>query len=243
MRHRKRTAKLGRNTGHRRSLMANMLKALITNGRVETTVAKAKELRRHADRMVTMAKKGTLAHMRLAMGKMMVTYNKLSPKQARRAKEGNTSSFNDDRLVMQKLNELAGRFEGRQGGYTRIMRSRNRVGDNAPICLIEFLGEKETLKSPEKAESEKAPAKKETKKETASKVEAQADAPKEEAKAKPSKEEAKAEAPKEEKKEEAKAEKPAEKKAAAPKKTAAKKDASEEKPKKADSKKDEDSSK
>lgn len=169
MRHRKRTAKLGRNTGHRRSLMANMLKALITNGQVETTVAKAKELRRHADRMITIAKKGTLASRRQAMGKMMVTYNKLTSKQARRVKEGNTSSFNDDRMVMQKLNELAHRFEGRQGGYTRILRYRNRIGDCAPICLIQFLGEQETLKSPEaEVQAEEAPKKGKAKAEKAS---------------------------------------------------------------------------
>lgn len=61
MRHAKRTFKVGRNTSHRKALVANLLKSLIEHGRIETTVTKAKELRRHADKMVTLAKKNTLA--------------------------------------------------------------------------------------------------------------------------------------------------------------------------------------
>ena len=61
MRHQKRTVKLNRNSSHRRALIANMLKALVEHGRIETTPAKAKELRRHADRLITLAKKNTLA--------------------------------------------------------------------------------------------------------------------------------------------------------------------------------------
>lgn len=143
MRHNKHTFKVGRNSGHRRSLIANMLKALITHGRIETTPTKAKELRRHADRMVTLAKEGTLASRRLAIAELMVSYNKLDSKEARAAKKGDTSVYNDDRLVIQKLfGELSQRFVTRPGGYTRIIRmATQRVGDNAQRCILEYLSE------------------------------------------------------------------------------------------------------
>lgn len=140
MRHRKQAAKLGRTSSHRRCLMANMLKALVEHGRIETTVAKAKELRRHADRLVTLAKKGTLASRRSAIAKMMVSFNHLSPKQARQAKQGDLSNYNADRKVIKKLfDELATRYTSRDGGYTRIIRMGNRSGDTAPFCIIEYI--------------------------------------------------------------------------------------------------------
>lgn len=140
MRHANRTFKVGRNTSHRRALVANLLKSLIEHGRIETTVTKAKELRRHADKMVTLAKKNTLAARRQAIGKMMVRYNKLSTKEARRAKEGDTKAYNTDRKVIGILfDDLAKRFETRPGGYTRIIKGNNRVGDNAQKCFIEFV--------------------------------------------------------------------------------------------------------
>lgn len=140
MRHLKDTNKLGRTSSHRRCLMANMLKSLIINGRIETTLPKAKLLRRYADKMITLAKKNDLAARRRAISGMMIRYNKLTPKQARAAKEGDTSSFNDDRLVMGKLfDELGPRFTSREGGYTRIIKNDRRVGDNAQTCFIEYL--------------------------------------------------------------------------------------------------------
>ncbi len=144
MRHRKHTFKLGRDCGHRRCLIANLLKALITHESIETSVAKAKELRRHADRMITLAKKGTLASRRQAIAEMMVSYNPLTPKEARAAKKGDTSAYNDDRTVIQKLfGDLSQRFQNRQGGYTRIVKLPNhRVGDNSPRCIIEYLSQK-----------------------------------------------------------------------------------------------------
>lgn len=142
MRHRKDTFKLGRDTAHRRCLIANMLKALVTQGSIKTTVAKAKELRRHADRLVTIAKKGTLAARRHASAKMMVRHNALTSKEARRAKEGDTRAYNADRTVLNTLfDEIAPRFEKRQGGYTRMARIGRRSGDNAELCVIEFLPE------------------------------------------------------------------------------------------------------
>jgi len=142
MRHRRRTLKLGRTTSHNRCMVANMLKSLIEEERIVTTVAKAKELRRHADRIITLAKKNTLATRRNAIAKLMIRYNTLTSKESRQVKEGNTASYNGDRRVMNKLFDILGpRFDSRQGGYTRIIRGANRIGDNAPTCVLEFLGE------------------------------------------------------------------------------------------------------
>jgi large subunit ribosomal protein L17 len=124
-------------------MIANMLKALIEHGRIETTVTKAKELRRHADRMITLAKRNTLASRRLAVAELMVSYNTLTPKQARLSKAGkSTSMLNNDRQVIGKLfGELSQRFTAREGGYTRIVRLGMRAGDNAPTCLLEYLAD------------------------------------------------------------------------------------------------------
>ena len=118
MRHRKRSLKLGRTSSHNRCMIANMLKSLIEEERIVTTVAKAKELRRHADRMITLAKKNTLASRRNAVSKLM------------------------DRRVLSKLFDTLGpRFENRGGGYTRIIKGGVRIGDNAQTCVLEFLSE------------------------------------------------------------------------------------------------------
>lgn len=142
MRHRKRTCKLGRTSSHREAMMANMLKSLIENGELETTVAKAKELRRHADKMVTLAKKNTLASRRDAIAKLRVRFNALTPKEARAVKKGEGEHFmNRDRKVVDILfDDLGPRFNARNGGYTRIIKnSYHRVGDAAQLCLIQYL--------------------------------------------------------------------------------------------------------
>lgn len=140
MRHGKKTFKLGRTTSHRRCMLANMLKSLVEHERIETTVTKAKELRRHADKLITMAKDNTLFSRRKAIAAMMVSYNALTPKEARDAKKGDTSAYNTDRKVVGKLfGVLSQRFAERKGGYTRIIKKDQRVGDNAPTCYIEFL--------------------------------------------------------------------------------------------------------
>ena len=137
MRHRKNTFKLGRTSSHRRCMIANMLKSLIYHGRLTTTLSKAKVLRSYADKMVTLGKKGTLAARRQAIAEMMVTFNKLTTKQAR-LRQG----YNIDRQVIDILfSDLAERFAARQGGYTRIIKGQNRVGDNAQTCIIEYLPE------------------------------------------------------------------------------------------------------
>lgn len=140
MRHRKHTFKIGRTASHRRCMLANMLKSLIEHEKIETTVVKAKELRRHVDRMVTLAKKNTLATRRQAIAKLMISYNPLTSKEARVVKKGDKDLYNGDRLVVGKLfNDLSQRFATRNGGFTRIIKKSFRIGDNADTCFIEFL--------------------------------------------------------------------------------------------------------
>jgi len=124
-------------------MIANMLKSLVEHERIETTVVKAKELRRHADRLITLAKKNTLATRRKAIAEMMIRFNTLTPKEARELKKNpqNMEACNGDRKVVSKLfTELATRFATRNGGYTRIIKKGHRVGDNAETCYIEYLG-------------------------------------------------------------------------------------------------------
>lgn len=142
MRHLKDTCKLSRTSSHRRCMFANMLKSLIENERIETTLAKAKALRSHADRMITLAKRNTLATRRQAISHMMIRFNTLSDKEERAARKGDTSSYNTDRTVLDKLFGVLGpRFKARNGGYTRIIKNRHRVGDAAQTCFIEYLAD------------------------------------------------------------------------------------------------------
>lgn len=108
--------KLGRNPSHRKALLRNMMNSLVLSERIETTVPKAKELRRLADRLVTLGKRGTLHARRRA-------FALLSDKET------------TDKLFA----TLAGRFVGREGGYTRIVRTGYRVGDGAELAILEYL--------------------------------------------------------------------------------------------------------
>lgn len=120
MRHRKFTAKLGMKSQHRRATLANLVCSLIKHNRIRTTVPKAKEARRLADQMVTLAKKGTLHHRRQAL------------------------AFLGQPAVVSKLfADLAGRHASRQGGYTRIIRVGNRLGDAAEMAILEWTGSAE----------------------------------------------------------------------------------------------------
>lgn len=141
MRHRKHTFKIGRTASHRRCMIANMVKSLIVHGRIKTTERKASELKRHADHVVTLAKSNTLANKRKIIGDLMIRYNSLTTKQARAVKNGDTSSYNADRKVINKLDELAKRFATRNGGFTRVLKEGHRVGDGASLCYIEYLSE------------------------------------------------------------------------------------------------------
>ncbi|OGN59273.1 MAG: 50S ribosomal protein L17 [Chlamydiae bacterium RIFCSPHIGHO2_12_FULL_27_8] len=140
MRHAKKTFKIGRTSSHRRCLIANMLKSLIENEKIVTTTTKAKELKRHADKIITIAKEDSLHARRKAISTLMIRYNPLSSKERKEVKAGDTSSYNTDRKTIQKLfSTLKTRFESRNGGYTRIIKLNNRVGDAAQNCYLEFL--------------------------------------------------------------------------------------------------------
>lgn len=141
MRHAKKSQKLGRTSSHRKAMIANMLKSLVCHGRIETTVAKAKTLKSSADRLITLAKRNSLATRRRAIAELQIRFNPLTPKEARAAKEGDKSAYNTDRQVIEVLfTELRERFQSRPGGYTRIIRNpHTRVGDNAETCILEYL--------------------------------------------------------------------------------------------------------
>lgn len=116
-------SRLGRTTSaQRKALIRDLTTALIVHEQIETTEARAKELKRVADRMITLGKKGTLAARRRAA-------KTVRPVMVR---EGQTA-------VQKLFDELAPRFSERQGGYTRIYKIMPRVGDNAPMALIEFV--------------------------------------------------------------------------------------------------------
>ncbi len=140
MRHAKHTFKIGRTGSHRRCMLANMLKSLIWHERIETTPVKAKELRRYADRVVTLAKKDTLHARRKAVSLLHIRYNPMTSKERRELKSQKGDARNIDRKVLGKLfGTMKEKFATRNGGYTRILKKEERVGDSAPTCFIEFL--------------------------------------------------------------------------------------------------------
>ena len=119
MRHNKNDKRFSRHSGHLRAMLANMTSDLIANGRIKTTTAKAKELRRYAERMITLGKDGSLSARRRVMAFL-------------RSKEAVKKLFGD----------LAPGFSSRNGGYTRIIKSGLRPGDCAPMSVIEFVEKK-----------------------------------------------------------------------------------------------------
>ena len=132
MRHNKIGRKLGRNSSHRKAMYRNMVTSLFEHGRIKTTDAKAKELRRIAEKLITLGKRGDLHARRRAL------------------------SYVRSREVVEKLfDEISSQFATRPGGYTRIVKLGNRRGDNAPISLIELVADEYSPK-PKK---EKKPAK------------------------------------------------------------------------------------
>ena len=116
MRHRVSGRKLGRTTAHRQAMFRNQLMALFEHERIVTTLAKAKELRPQAERMVTLARTGTLANRRLVL-----------------------KSVPDKTIVGRLFDDIAPRFADRPGGYTRILRLGRRRGDGAELAIIEFV--------------------------------------------------------------------------------------------------------
>ncbi len=116
MRHRVGHRKLGRTTSHRQALFRNMAAALIKHEQIKTTLPKAKELRPYVEKLITLAKKGGLANRRLAQSRLM------------------------DETQLKKLFEVLGpRYEGRPGGYIRVLKAGIRGDDAAPMAIIEFV--------------------------------------------------------------------------------------------------------
>ena len=127
MRHRKAGRKLGRTSSHLKATLRNMVTSLLEHEKIETTDAKAKELRKIADKMITLGKKGDLHARRQALSVIMTK-----------------------KVVKKLFEEIAPRFQNRQGGYTRIMKVGRRLGDNAPLSIIELVGEGKAKKEKKK---------------------------------------------------------------------------------------------
>ena len=122
MRHKVAGWKLGRNTAHRRSLLRNLVTSLIVEERIETTIPKAKAMRPHVEKMITLGKRGDLAARRLASSYLMT-----------------------DESVAKLFDTIAPRFGDRNGGYLRIVRTAWQKGDGAEKAFVELLGSEKTL--------------------------------------------------------------------------------------------------
>jgi len=121
MRHRVSNRKLNRTTSHRLAMLRNMANSLLRHEVIKTTLPKAKELRKVAEPLITLGKNGTLANRRLAFNRTR------------------------DRDVVGKLfDELGPRYAGRNGGYLRILKCGFRLGDNAPMALVELVDRPDT---------------------------------------------------------------------------------------------------
>jgi large subunit ribosomal protein L17 len=108
--------KLNRTSAHRKAMFANMTVSLLTHEQIVTTLPKAKELRRVADRVITLGKRGNLHARRQA-----------------------ASFLRDDHAVRKLFDTLAQRYQSRNGGYTRVLKAGFRYGDNAPLAVIELV--------------------------------------------------------------------------------------------------------
>ncbi len=138
MRHRQNKTKLNRTSAHKKALMRNLAKDLIKHETISTTKEKAKELKKVFEPLVTLAKDDTVHARRRVLAELGLHFNSLTPKEARQARAGDTSAYNVDRIVLDKLfNVLGPRYKERPGGYTRIVLSSKRVGDAAETCYIQ----------------------------------------------------------------------------------------------------------
>ncbi len=136
MRHRTSGRQLGRNTHHRRALFRSLVTSLLEHERIETTEAKAKEVRILTDRIITLGKRGDLHARRRALAYV-------------RTRE----------VVSKVFTDLAGRFAERPGGYTRLIKTRRRVGDAARMVVIELLARVVPKKETAASESDKKSSK------------------------------------------------------------------------------------
>jgi large subunit ribosomal protein L17 len=131
MRHGHGLRKLNRTSEHRLAMLRNMMNSLLEHEVIKTTVPKAKELRRVVEPMITLAKVATVANRRLAFDRLR----------------------NRD-MVTKLFNELGPRFNARPGGYTRILKMGYRVGDNAPMALVELVDRAEPAAAENQAAAE-----------------------------------------------------------------------------------------
>jgi large subunit ribosomal protein L17 len=116
MRHRVSNRKLNRTSSHRKAMLQNMANSLLRHEVIKTTLPKAKELRKIAEPLITLSKKATLANRRLAFDRTR-----------------------DRDIVVKLFDELGPRYQTRNGGYLRILKCGFRVGDNAPMALVELV--------------------------------------------------------------------------------------------------------
>jgi len=137
MRHNNTGRRLGRNTPHRNAMMRNMVTSLIQHERITTTDTRAKELRRLAERMITLGKRGDLHARRQAL-----------------------QVIQDKQVVAKLFERVAPRYTERPGGYTRMIKVANRAGDNAPMAIIELVEEAFTAKPKKAKPAKKTAAKK-----------------------------------------------------------------------------------
>ncbi len=129
MRHRNSNRKLNRTSSHRQAMFRNMATSLLRHEVIKTTLPKAKELRRVAEPLITLGKHATLANRRLAFSRLR------------------------DRDIVGKLfNELGPRYQSRNGGYLRILKCGFRLGDNAPMALVELVDRPDPTVEPVAAE-------------------------------------------------------------------------------------------
>jgi large subunit ribosomal protein L17 len=131
MRHGHGLRKLNRTSSHRLAMLRNRMNSLIAHEAIKTTVPKAKELRRVVEPMITLAKKPTVANKRLAFDRLR-----------------------DRDSVVKLFNELGPRYQARPGGYTRILKMGFRVGDNAPMALVELVDRPEISEAAEEQAAE-----------------------------------------------------------------------------------------
>lgn len=130
MRHGKKVNHLGRKTAHRKAMLANMACSLIEHKRINTTVAKAKALKQFVEPLVTKSKEDTTHNRRLVFGKLRNKY-----------------------AVTELFRDVAVKVADRPGGYTRIIKLGNRLGDNAQMALIELVDYNETYNTEKKAKT------------------------------------------------------------------------------------------
>ena len=152
MRHRVAGRELSRTSEHRLALRRNLVASLFEHETISTTIQKAKEVKPFAEKLITMAKQGTLSARRRAIA-LLGNRNIIA------FEEGNAVSKGT--VIGKLFSDIGPRYLDRQGGYTRIIRlSMRRLGDNGQLALLQLVGKEETAKKEEKSSGRKGSAKK-----------------------------------------------------------------------------------